>query len=351
MKPGWPYVPGSDHLSIKGAADLADRIHDEKNIDFMVMLGDFIYADVPSRVDTAAAYAKKYRQTYASKDWRRVYENIPTIHVYDDHEIRNDYAGGANDSEVFQMANSAYSSYVASGNPDPITPGGNYYAFNYGDTAFFAFDTRRYRSSNDDSDDEHKTMLGTQQKAHFINWLSEVNQTATFKFVISSVPFMTLWSSTSASDTWSGFMSERDELMDILQYVPNVIVISGDRHEFAAATIRDSVVDFSISPLSMFWLPIRTLSQSHNRGATGEDRLLNYTPRGKRKFGTFEVDTRNPREPLVSFKLYVDGAEKWSLTVIGKQVVQKAASLPGSGIGRSLALSLSELLGLGRGWF
>jgi alkaline phosphatase D len=35
IKPGWPYVPGEDHLSIKGAADLADRIHADK-IDFMV---------------------------------------------------------------------------------------------------------------------------------------------------------------------------------------------------------------------------------------------------------------------------------------------------------------------------
>ena len=35
IKPGWPYVPGEDHLSIKGAADLADRLHSDK-IDFMV---------------------------------------------------------------------------------------------------------------------------------------------------------------------------------------------------------------------------------------------------------------------------------------------------------------------------
>lgn len=123
----------------------------------------------------------------------------------------------------------------------------------------------------------------------------------------------------------------------------------------------------------MFWLPIRTLSQTHNLGATGEDRLLNCrlvysksrscltafarrcytdTPRGKRKFGTFEVDTRNASQPLVSFKLYVDGKEHWDLTVVGKPVV-RAMSAPGSGLGRSLALNLRELLGLdfGRGWF
>lgn len=35
VKPGFPYVPGQDHLSIQGAADLADRIHSDR-IDFMV---------------------------------------------------------------------------------------------------------------------------------------------------------------------------------------------------------------------------------------------------------------------------------------------------------------------------
>lgn len=59
-----------------------------------------------------------------------------------------------------------------------------------------------------------------------------------------------------------------------MQYVPNMIVLSGDRHEFAAASIRTTVTEFSTSPLSQFYLPIRTVHQSHGRGATGEDVLL-----------------------------------------------------------------------------
>ena len=39
--------------------------------------------------------------------------------------------------------------------------------------------------------------------------------------------------------------------MDVMEYVPNIIVISGDRHEFAAASIRTTVTEFSISPFSM----------------------------------------------------------------------------------------------------
>ena len=50
--------------------------------------------------------------------------------------------------------------------------------------------------------------------------------------------------------------------------VPNVIILSGDRHEFAAIEFngeeRDNgVLEFSTSPLSMFYVPlIRTLKKA-----------------------------------------------------------------------------------------
>lgn len=49
-------------------------------------------------------------------------------------------------------------------------------------------------------------------------------------------------------DTWAAFLTERDAIMDVLEHVPNVIVLSGDRHEFAAASIRTTVTEFSTSP-------------------------------------------------------------------------------------------------------
>lgn len=39
----------------------------------------------------------------------------------------------------------------------------------------------------------------------------QVNNTVTWKFVVSSVPFMSLWS--YGDDTWAGFITERDTVL------------------------------------------------------------------------------------------------------------------------------------------
>lgn len=71
-------------------------------------------------------------------------------------------------------------------------------------------------------------------------------------------------------------------------------------------------------------------------------------PDGGRKFATFEVDTRVANQPTVSVRLYVDGKKAWNLDVIGKPVLQPKPLLS---VGRNLAMTLSDILGFGRGWF
>jgi alkaline phosphatase D len=97
--------------------------------------------------------------------------------------------------------------------------------------------------------------------------LWQVNHTAAFKFVASSVPFTTLWSHDAQIDSWAGFPRERQTLLEAFHSVPNVIILSGDRHEFAAIAFNGdrpeshTIYEFSTSPLSMFYIPlIRTLA-------------------------------------------------------------------------------------------
>ncbi|MBW0491633.1 hypothetical protein O181_031348 [Austropuccinia psidii MF-1] len=329
IKPGFPYNPFRHPLHNDGANQLGEFASSQK-IDFVLFLGDFIYADAPFYPGHALKhYWRKYRQSFAAEGWKKVMKSTRTMHIYDDHEILNDWAGQGNDTnETFQPANLAYQHYLGAANFDGPGNGENYYWFRHGDAAFFVWDCRRYRSSNQALDDQQKTMLGTKQKKVFLTWLNAVNATVTFKFVISSTPFMTLWSGPDgAIDTWAGFTTERNELMNIMQYVPNLIVLSGDRHEFAAAIIKESVTEFSTSPLNQFWLPIKTLSQENGFGKTGQERLLKYIPKGSHKFSTLNVDCRNPQQPKVDFKLYIDEEIAWQLTYLGKVVKQEPQQL------------------------
>lgn len=75
----------------------------------------------------------------------------------------------------------------------------------------------------------------------------KVNSTAAFKFVISSVPVSALWGGLNGQvDTWVGAVKERRTFLDLLEYIPNVIIISGDRHEFAAVEYITGATEFSI---------------------------------------------------------------------------------------------------------
>ncbi|GAA5962459.1 hypothetical protein JCM21900_006400 [Sporobolomyces salmonicolor] len=353
VKPGFPWTGPLGKRTTKGAETFLS-VAEKVGVRFLMFLGDFIYADVPWYAGAKVEqYNKRYRQVFASPEMKKMVEKIPTIGIYDDHEIINDYSGNDTSPE-FTTANSAYHTYFGNANPDSATPGVNYYDFRVGDSAFFVWDTRAHRSPNEVDDDQDKTMLGQQQREAFFDWAARVNQTVTWKFVVSSVPLMTLWS--HGEDTWASFTTERDVILDVLQYVPNVIVLSGDRHEFAAASIRTTVTEFSTSPFNMFYLPIRTLSQNHSRGATGEDVLLNYLPDGNTKFTTFEVDTRVTNKPVVRVKVYIDAedaesAPTWEVEVRGQPLALGGAKAKESAVG-GLGKSLAELLSfLRRSWF
>ncbi|GAA5838395.1 hypothetical protein JCM11251_004924 [Rhodosporidiobolus azoricus] len=365
VKPGFPYTGPWGKKTTKGAKEFL-KIAEDVGVRFMVFLGDFLYADVPiyQGIDVKS-YLKGYRQVFASPEVKKMVEKIPMVTIYDDHEIYNDFAANES-SPYFAPANEAYQTYLGEANPDAQLghEGESYYDFrgqcweadkgisafivdSVGDSSFFVWDTRKFRSDNANDDDEVKTMLGEKQKEAFLEWAARVNNTVTWKFVVSSVPLMTLWS--HGEDTWASFTTERDSIMHVLETVKNVIVLSGDRHEFAAASIRDSVTEFSTSPFNMFYLPIRTLSQKHGRGATGEDVLLHYAPDGNTKFTTFTVDSRNASRPVVNVKLYVDGKEAWKLDVLGKQVRFPARTLLG-GIGAGPEGAEGALGQLALGW-
>ncbi|KAH9842194.1 PhoD-like phosphatase [Teratosphaeria destructans] len=371
LKNNFPYSLFAHPLSNKGLRYLADRIHDLK-AQFMLFLGDFIYIDVPHQHGTTAEdYRREYRQIYASPDWPPATRELPWIHVYDDHEVRNDWDG--NTTGVFGAAYDPYQNYHTSVNPPEHRKGQSYFSFTHGPATFFMLDTRRYRSPNDATNgsdpvtgDATKTLLGAEQLQDLLAWLKRGEPAGVkWKIVVSSIPFTKNWWF-GAQDTWRGYLGERQIILEAMWDVGlkggvGVIVLSGDRHEFAAtafppppegkeeivglrannvdplhpraqvlepygqATLRTrrkrwplsaTVHEFSASPMNMFYLPIRTYSESSTSDEYISDVCIKYIPDGNSKFGAVSIS--NPKtsdQSVLHYRLFVDGKETWSYTL------------------------------------
>ena len=140
----------------------------------------------------------------------------------------------------------------------------------------------------------------------------QVNNTATFKFIVSSVPFTSLWQHDAQKDSWAAYPYEKMPLLNALHSVPNVIVISGDRHEFAAIKFTaegggHSFVEVSTSPLSMFYVPfIRTLRMASENMVKVIEQVATSV---EGEPATIEQEELVPQEHVL--KYIAEGNYKW----------------------------------------
>ncbi|EXA42158.1 hypothetical protein FOQG_02444 [Fusarium oxysporum f. sp. raphani 54005] len=329
--PRFPYNPMEHALAIPGLRNLAGLLP-KLDPQFMLFLGDFIYVDVPERFGkTTEEYRMQYRQIYASPDWAPVAQNLSWIHVLDDHEISNDWS--SNTTGIYSAAVDPWHIYQANVNP-PISEAAGplnlrrnatWYEFTQGPASFFMMDTRSYRSSNNAPfNATDKTMLGKEQLADLLAWLERpAPQGVRWKFIASSVPFTKNWP-INVKDTWGGFLAERKQVLEAMwdsgARGASVVILSGDRHEFAATRFPPPVDsrwpqsaaahEFSTSPLNQFASPFPTYKQTDD-----EDIMMNYIPGGKSKFGSFSIEKLENGRSSLHYTLYIDGKETWKTTV------------------------------------
>ncbi|KAJ2782242.1 hypothetical protein H4R18_002386 [Coemansia javaensis] len=307
IKPNFPYRP-TRTPDVYGFASMLEH---SAGLDMVMFMGDFIYADVPLYFGPEpAAYRRLYRNVYAAPSARRLMRRVPMLYVYDDHEIKNNWH--RQDQPPMGSALAAFDEYNGRPNPPPAAPGVAYYNFTHGNVAFYAWDTRRYRTrwesagggggGSSGGPEPTATMLGAEQKRHFARWLRDVNHTAAVKFVVSSVPVTTGWANRdSAQDTWRGYPTERAEILALTRHVPNLFFLSGDRHEMAAVVLPSGNIEFSTSPVSQFTFP---LVGSFRPDRDGE-RTLHFRRPGHVKYGILDVDTAtDPAVPRVTYSLY-----------------------------------------------
>lgn len=217
-------------------------------------------------------------------------------------------------------------------------------------------DTRTYRT---EPTHENSTILGQAQLQSLLTYISTPEQPGIhWKIISSSVPFTKNWH-VGTTDTWGGFMNERRTVFEAMWRAERelglrVVLLSGDRHEFGATRFPDPALnlpptdlqpntpglglhEFSVGPLSMFYLPVRTYRQTD-----AEDIAVKYVPEGNSKFGFIDiaddVEDVDPgakapvpvRSSVLTYSLYVDGEVVWkyrlSVPLVRDAVAQASPS-------------------------
>lgn len=337
---------------------------------FMLFLGDFIYIDVPLRFGSSMEhYRSEYRRIYSSPSWQyrsgdTLALDLPWIHTLDDHEIENDWSKG-NKTAPYPAAADPFTHYHVSANPPiperPFAHPDNvtYFSFVNGPASFFMLDTRTYRS---EPSQPNSSILGSAQLKSLLEYLAKPEPSGVYwKFVASSVPFTKNWH-VGTTDTWGGFLNERRTVFEAMwraerELGVRVVLLSGDRHEFGATRFPDPALDlpglefrantaglglheFSVGPLSMFYLPIRTFAQTDN-----EDVIVKYAPDGNSKFGLIDItdvagEGGSVRSSVLTYSLYVDGEAVWKYQL--NVPLKKKAGKPGLAPGRVLEDKIGE---------
>lgn len=233
-------------------------------LDFFLFLGDTIYGDdlCPSppnepgadfRATNLTEYRARQRDQRSAEALRRFLANVPVSVIWDDHEVRNDFAGPF-DSQMAagrQALREYWPIRVAPDDPHRL-----YRTVRAGaDLELFILDTRQYRSRNIDPDGPAKTMLGGPQLQWLLKGLTE--STATWKVIVSSVPLSIPkgGGGVSGYDGWAGgpggpgFERERQVIVDAIlgRKMTNVVVLAGDVHYVQANAYDpngDGIPDF-----------------------------------------------------------------------------------------------------------
>ena len=337
LKPNFPYNPFSHSLSMHGFVHLSHILSTLpfKSASFILFLGDFIYVDVPFRLSSSYAhYRSEYRRIYASPSWSLPgLASLPWLHTLDDHEIANDWSSG-NSTEPFPAARDPFIHYHVSVNPPtpknaPTGDNTTFFTFTRGPASFFMLDTRAYRTDPEPA--TGATILGPQQLSCLLEYLRSPEPNGVhWKVVASSVPFTKNWRF-GTPDTWGGYLTERATVLEAMHFAEShlgvrVIVLSGDRHEFGAirfpqntktvdiaANPQSGPHEFSVSPLSMFYLPFRTFEQIDE-----EDIAIKYLPDGNSKIGVVQIQNLEglgAQRSLLKYSLYIDGKVAWEYTL------------------------------------
>jgi alkaline phosphatase D len=262
--------------------------------DLVLFLGDYIYETVQPKEKPSArrhsdgeipttltGYRNRYAQYRLDPDLQALHAAAPSLMIWDDHEVQNDYAGewASNFEAPAQFLQQRAAAYQAFYEHMPLRPSRClpqeaipssalriYDRYSFGDLVSFSMlDGRQYRSREacyappyggghvvtaaqcPELVEPSRSMLGEAQERWLYDGLSQsrtrwniIGQTVLMASLHDNHPGAEAHEWTEA---WDGYPAARTRLLDHIQSsgVANPVVLSGDNHAFWANELkRDS---------------------------------------------------------------------------------------------------------------
>jgi alkaline phosphatase D len=254
-----------------------------EDVDFVISLGDYIYAETYSVVgdgravrddpigkpnpyfrhilreaSTLPEYRAKYALYRSDASLRQLHATFPMVATWDDHEVQNNYANDADDGGLplrsrFARArrDAAYQAFFES---MPVFPRGGsriYRTQQHGRTVDLTLlDQRQYRENQPCGDalafpcsswDRDRSMLGRRQLAFVKRRLA--SSKAAWKVIGGQsliMPSRVHDGQYQRFDSWHGYPREREDLLQHLAQngIKDVIFLAGDVHTFVAGDVN-----------------------------------------------------------------------------------------------------------------
>jgi alkaline phosphatase D len=252
-----------------------------EDLDFVVCLGDYIYAEtyhtlaggtavrddtigspgygrVPLVATTLEHYRAKYALYRGDKALRKVHAKAPMVVVWDDHEVQDNYAGaapagGLPPEQGFSAAreHAAYRAWFESMPTYARSPDRIYRGLRFGRTMdLIMLDQRQYRDDQPCGDatvppcpelPQPRALLGRRQMAWAKRRLE--SSRAAWRVIgneVMMMPAKVTGGAYAQYDYWHGYPTEREELLSHIERkrIEDVVFITGDIHTFIAGDVR-----------------------------------------------------------------------------------------------------------------
>jgi alkaline phosphatase D len=265
-----------------------DLMAREGDLDFVVCLGDYIYAETYTSTQlgtgvrddtigqpnadnplvvrealTLADYRAKYALYRSDPALRAVHAKFPMIAIGDDHEVQDNYAGGEPDGGLppanHYSAGRRAAADRAFNELMPLFGRGpgkrRFRVLRAGPVELFMIDERRYRDNQPCNDavappcgewQQPRAFLGQQQMGFLQQELRRSR--APWKVIgneVTMMPTKVLGGSFFTYDTWQGYPTEREQLLEFIRTkaIDDVVFITGDIHTFITGEVRTRMGD------------------------------------------------------------------------------------------------------------